>query len=627
VQIRKDMVKINFRYDVGFLRAIAVLVVILFHYQIPFFQGGFVGVDVFFVISGFLMTSIILKGFLYDSFSLKEFYNRRFLRIVPALIGMMLCILLLTYFIYFPIDFKQVSLYSFYSSLFLSNYYYLFNSGYFDPSSQFNILLHTWSLSVEWQFYIIYPLFLLLIKNIYTNQRKKFNTIFFVLTLFSFFLMIVFNNFLPSSFSKISFFSFTHRAWEMMVGGMAFLYKDFFDNKMSNVLKRILNLIALILIGFSVVCFNEKDVWPSSFTLIPVVCSFLIIATHHEFRFYKNSIVQYIGNISYSWYLWHWPIIVISKYFDFKGAGVTFFLIVTSFILSSLSYEFIEKRSKNIKTKILIKATFIVIFASVVGSFFSINEKIFFKEAIDVTEFKSNYEQTRKKQFNSGVCHNVAKIKYKQCLCLNPKKKNILLLGDSHAGQFSLSFRTKLDSTKFNFMEHTVVGSFPLINSKGEQNSTKQFKSLMDKFIPENKNSISLILLSCNWMNYPTSGGYKSNKELGEGITATIKMFEKLGIKVIVIGQGEEYDIEFPRVVAFNLQGNRQKNYVNLESAELNNDLKRIIPSKNYFDIFLNSEIQHYDSKNNIPYMFDDDHMTLYGADQVVDLFLKKKIF
>ncbi|PXY42548.1 hypothetical protein DMB65_00540 [Flavobacterium cheongpyeongense] len=625
--IRKDMVKMNFRYDIGILRAIAVLVVIFFHYQIPLFQGGFVGVDVFFVISGFLMTSIILKGFLHKSFSLNEFYNRRFVRIAPALIGMTLCILILTYFIYFPIDFKQVSLYCFYSTLFLSNYYYLFNSGYFDPSSQSNILLHTWSLSVEWQFYIIYPLFLLFVKNIYTKRRKKFNNIFLVLALLSFLLMIVFNNFLPSSFSKISFFSFTHRAWEMMVGGMAFLYKDFFDNKISNVLKRILNLLALIFIGFSVVYFNEKDIWPSSFTLIPVLSSFVIIATHQEFGFYKNSIVQYIGNISYSWYLWHWPIYVISKYFDFKGVWVTVFLIVLSFLLSSLSYEFIEKRSKNIKTKTLIRATFILIFASVIGSFFSINKKMFSKEAIDVTEFKSNYEQTRKKQFNSGVCHNVTKIKYKQCLCLNTKKKNILLLGDSHAGQFSLSLRTKLDSTKFNFMEHTVVGSFPLINAKGEQNSTRQFKSLMDKFITGNKNNINLILLSCNWMNYPTSGGYKSNRELGEAINATIKMFEKLGIRVLVIGQGEEYNIEYPRVLAFNFQGNRRKNYVNRESAELNNDLKKIIPSKNYFNIFLSSEIQHYDSKNKVPYMFDDDHMTLYGANQIVDLFLKKKIF
>lgn len=621
------MVKMNFRYDIGFLRAIAVLVVILFHYQIPLFQGGFVGVDVFFVISGFLMTSIILKGFINESFSLNEFYNRRFIRIVPVLIIVMLCILLVTYFIYFPIDFKQVSLYSFYSGLFLSNYYYLFNSGYFDPSSQSNILLHTWSLSVEWQFYIIYPLFLLLIKKKYIKQRKKFNTLFLGLTLLSFLLMIVFNNFLPSAFSKISFFSFTHRAWEMMIGGMAFLYKDFFDNKMSSFLKKVLNFIALILIGFSIVYFNEKEIWPSSFTLIPVLGSFVIIASHQELHFYKNPIVQYIGNISYSWYLWHWPIYVISKYFDFRGLGVTIFLIVLSFALSCLSYEFIEKRSKNIKAKVLLKATFIVIFASLIGSFFSINKNMFFKEAIDVTEFKSNYEQTRKKQFNSGVCHNVAKIKYKQCLCINPKKKNILLLGDSHAGQFSLSFRTKLDSTKFNFMEHTVVGSFPLINAKGEQNSTNQFKSLMYKFITENKNSINLILLSCNWMNYPTSGGYKSNRELADGITATIKMFEKLGIKVLVIGQGEEYSIEYPRVVAFDLQGNLQKNYVNCESIELNNDLKRTIPSKNYFDIFLSNEIQHYDPKNKVPYMFDDDHMTLYGANQVVDLLLKKYSF
>ncbi|KIQ20939.1 hypothetical protein RT99_13050 [Flavobacterium sp. MEB061] len=618
----------RFRYDIGFLRALAVFIVVFFHYKIPFFQGGFIGVDIFFVISGFLMTSIILKGFDKDFFSIKDFYIRRFERIVPALAVMMLCVLIITFFIYFPVDLKQVSVYTFFSGLFLSNYYYLFNSDYFDASSQTNILLHTWSLSVEWQFYIIYPLFLVLLKKFYLKRKKEFNAIFLAITLFSFLLVIVFNNFLPSSYSKISFFSFTHRAWEMMFGGMAFLYKDFFENKISDFFKNILIGLSIIVIAISIVCLNETYAWPSSLTLLPVIGTFLVIALNKEYNFYKNSIIQYIGNISYSWYLWHWPICVIARYFDYKGVEVTALLIVISLLLASLSYELIEKRSKLVSLKKMIIGSSFVILISLIGIFGTPNKYLFSKDAVLLSEYKDHYDENRRKQFHSGVCHNVSKVDYKKCLCINIKKKNILLLGDSHAGQFSLSFRKKLDSTKFNFMEHTVVGSFPLINAKGEKRASGQFKSIFNKFIVEHKSNIDVVLLSCNWMNYPNSAGYTSNEELVNDVNATINELKKMGIKkVLVMGQGEEYNIDYPRVIAFNLEGKLGKSYVNQESVILNNDLKKLVPPENYINIFLDNKIKHYDPVNKVPYMFDDDHMTIYGADQIVDLLLKKNIF
>lgn len=618
----------KFRYDIGFLRALAVFIVVFFHYKIPFFQGGFIGVDIFFVISGFLMTSIILKGFDRDFFSIKEFYVRRFERIVPALTVMMICVLAITFFLYFPVDLKRVSIYTFFSGLFLSNYYYLFNSDYFDASSQSNILLHTWSLSVEWQFYIIYPVFLSLFKEYYLRRKRKFNVIFLSITLLSFLLVIVFNNFFPSSYSKISFFSFTHRAWEMMFGGIAFLYKDFFENKISDFFKNVLITTSIIVIGISIVCFNETYAWPSALTLLPVIASFLMIALNKEYSFYKNPAIQYIGNISYSWYLWHWPVYVIAKYFDYKGVEVTALLMGISLLLAGLSYELIEKRSKLISLKKMIIGSSFVILISLIGVFLTPNKNLFSKDAVLLSEYKEHYDEIRRKQFNSGVCHNVSEINYKKCLCINIKKKNILLLGDSHAGQFSLSFRRKLDSTKFHFMEHTVVGNFPLLNAHGEKRASAQFKSIFNKFIVEHKSNIDVILLSCNWMNYPNSGRYASNQELVNDVDATVKRLKKMGIKkVFVIGQGEEYNIDYPRVVAFNLEKKLGKSYVNQESVVLNNDLKKQIPSENYINIFLNNTIKHYDAVNKVPYMFDDDHMTIYGADQIVDLLLKKNIF
>jgi hypothetical protein len=326
--------------------------------------------------------------------------------------------------------------------------------------------------------------------------------------------------------------------------------------------------------------------------------------------------------------LWHWPLWVIAKYFDYTGVEITALLIVISLLLASLSYEFIEKRSKLISLKSMIVGSSFVILISLIGIFASPNKYLFSKDAVLLSEYKDHYDENRRKQFHSGVCHNVSKVDYKKCLCINIKKKNILLLGDSHAGQFSLSFRKKLDSTKFNFMEHTVVGSFPLINAKGEKRASGQFKSIFNKFIVEHKSNIDVVLLSCNWMNYPNSAGYASNEELVNDVNATINELKKMGIKkVLIMGQGEEYNIDYPRVIAFNLEGKLGKSYVNQESVILNNDLKKQVPPENYINIFLDDKIKHYDPVNKVPYMFDDDHMTIYGADQIVDLLLKKNIF
>lgn len=616
----------SFRYDIGFLRAFAVLVVVFFHYQVPFFEGGFVGVDIFFVISGYLMTRIVLSKFQSNSFNLLDFYKRRFVRIVPALIVMMIGVLISAFFLYFPLDFKQASLNALYSTLFLSNYYYLFNSGYFDPSSQFNLFLHTWSLSVEWQFYMIYPLFLMLIKKSYLRSYNRFKFIFLIVTILSFSLVIIFNNYFPSSYSKISFFSFTHRAWEMMLGGLAFLYSDFFQNKLSDLSKRIISFVCFIGLVISVFYFKEDDLWPSYLTILPTMASFLLIALYREYSFYKNKVLQYISSISYSLYLWHWPVYVIGKYYDYKGWSFIIGLLILSVFLSILSYEFLEKKTKIIPIKAIFIITIFTLFFTFSTSVFSLNNFLFNKEAIALTEFESKYEPTRKKQFNSGVCHNMPNINYNDCLNLDLTRKNILLMGDSHGGQYSLSFRNKINKNKYNFIEHTVVGAFPLINSQGTKSSTDQFKELYKNFIVANKDNIDIIIISCHWLTYKNSAGFHSNIQLAAGINETIKFIENLGIKILILGQTEKYNIPFSRTKAFDLEGDKGATYVNEKSYILNNTLKELIPKKNYVDLFLNNNFSHYDVVSKTPYIFDRNHLTVFGADQVVEYLITNNI-
>ena len=165
----------KFRYDINALRALAVISVFLFHLKIPLFSGGFIGVDVFYTISGFLMSKIVIDGLQKNTFSIWDFYSKRIKRIVPALLFLIFMITSVGYFIFLPNDYKTNDVNAFSSLLFYSNFHYWKDSlNYFRQQADSNIFLHTWSLSVEWQFYMIYPLFLLVLKKLgYTKFRVK----------------------------------------------------------------------------------------------------------------------------------------------------------------------------------------------------------------------------------------------------------------------------------------------------------------------------------------------------------------------------------------------------------------------------------------------------------------------
>ena len=172
-----NFIKSPFRYDINALRAIAVLSVIFYHYQFPFLSGGFAGVDIFFVISGFLMSKLILTGLEKQVFSYPAFLWRRIQRIVPALLFLILLVSLTGFLIYFPWDLKASSINALGSLFFYSNILYLHTASYFDASSALNIYLHTWSLSVEFQFYLLYPLLLIGLHTVINQKPWQILTI------------------------------------------------------------------------------------------------------------------------------------------------------------------------------------------------------------------------------------------------------------------------------------------------------------------------------------------------------------------------------------------------------------------------------------------------------------------
>ena len=321
----------KFRQDINGLRAVAIIGVILFHFNNEWLPGGFAGVDVFFVISGFLMTSIVFKGLENNSFTLFEFYVRRANRIIPALAFLCFILMVFGWFYLAPVDYKILGKHALSSLQFSSNVTYLNESGYFDKSVYTKWLLHTWSLSVEWQFYLLFPLVLVMLKKYL--ELKTIKKVFLITTIVAFFmsLFLSFNN--PVS----AFYLLPARVWELLLGGIAFLYPMVMPYKN----KKRIEIIGFGLIIFGYILITNESVWPGYMALIPVFGTYLIILSNRQNSLLTNNIAfQYLGKWSYSIYLWHWPIVVFGVYFSINNWWLLG--IPISILFGYLSYSFVE---------------------------------------------------------------------------------------------------------------------------------------------------------------------------------------------------------------------------------------------------------------------------------------------
>ncbi|WP_051953844.1 acyltransferase family protein [Xenophilus azovorans] len=331
-----------FRNDINGLRAWAVVSVVLFHFGVAGFQGGFIGVDVFFVISGFLMTSIIVEGLASDRFSIASFYRARARRIVPAL-GVLCCALLALGWFWLPSpDYRAFALDAFLALVFLSNVKFWREAGYFDADSHEKLLLHTWSLSVEWQFYLLLPLALVVVWRL-GGRRRGLLACYALLGLAS----LALSWYLTAKSASSAFFLLPTRVWEMIAGGLVFFLKE--RGPASPGGQRALEWTGLAMIVAALAAFDGSTPWPSVHALLPVAgAAFVLLAQRRGSFATGSTVAQWIGLRSYSIYLWHWPVVVILGFAGLSrsvvalGAGMAL-----SLVLGSLSYRYVEKTSAN----------------------------------------------------------------------------------------------------------------------------------------------------------------------------------------------------------------------------------------------------------------------------------------
>jgi peptidoglycan/LPS O-acetylase OafA/YrhL len=330
------------RSDIDGLRAVAIVPVVLFHLGIPWFGGGFIGVDVFFVISGFLITSIIFQEMTGDGFSLLAFYERRIRRIFPALFCMLAVTTLAAAALLLPLDFKAFSQSLVASSVFGANLLFWKTAGYFDGPALMKPLLHTWTLSVEEQFYIFYPVVLFLLLRFLPRRRAMFAVA--GMALVSFLASCVLLRVHPDAVFYLPHF----RAWELLLG--ALLAMPLLRPPQSQRLRDLLSVAGIAMIAYGALAFSEQTAFPGLNALYPCIGAGLILYAGtggHSFvgGFLGGRVVVWMGLISYSLYLWHWPLIVFARYFAIRDLTQIekAAIVAASLLLATLSWRLVEQ--------------------------------------------------------------------------------------------------------------------------------------------------------------------------------------------------------------------------------------------------------------------------------------------
>jgi peptidoglycan/LPS O-acetylase OafA/YrhL len=435
---------LHFREDINGLRAVAVIAVLLFHFDPTWLPGGFAGVDVFFVISGFLMTAIIYRGLEQQRFSLLKFYIARANRIIPALAVLCIALLLFGFFYLTPWEYRALGKHAASSIGFVSNIIYWMESGYFDAASKQKWLLHTWSLAVEWQFYIIYPLLLMLLAKLIPLQKVK--TVILVGTVAGLLFSVISTELWPDA----SYYLLSSRAWQMMLGGVAFFY----PLRVKAAYQLPLEWFGLALIIFSYCWFSKDNAWPGYLALLPALGVFLVIQAQRQKSLLTNNVVmQKIGASSYSIYLWHWPVVVFGYYFAIPNwfiAGIPI-----SFALGWLSYKYVESHSFNKFTRIIdvvkVVPLYLAVFTGLLGSVVFIRDgaNLWLTRQRPVVQqtyqvisqhfsHPTNWGAKPNQRQNLAPCRfnietltksNVSRLQQ----CYQRYGKGILILGDSHA--------------------------------------------------------------------------------------------------------------------------------------------------------------------------------------------------
>ena len=607
----------KYRAEIDGLRALAVIPVILFHAGFELFSGGFVGVDIFFVISGYLITTILIEDIEKNRFSLVNFYERRARRILPALFFVMFICIPFAWMWLSPIQMKDFSQSLVAVSFFASNILFWRESGYFNAAAEEKPLLHTWSLAVEEQYYIFFPIFL------FFSWRFGKNKVFWMIVIFSA-ISLALSEWGWRNKATANFYLAPTRAWEMLAGSIA----AFIIQKRGVKSNNLLALLGLTAILFSIFFYDEKTPFPSVYALVPVtgVVLLVLFAGRATFaaRLLSTKGVVGIGLISYSAYLWHQPLFAFAKIRSLGDPSLALMslLIVASMALAWLSWKFIEnpfRRSSHIynsRSSIFILSVLGILVFSSTGI---IGHETNGYAAQRYSTQQLMYFDTGKPSPLRSKCHfsqEIESLARTECQYFGEEPAEIAVLGNSHATELAYGLAKVLEKNKSSILHYTMSGCRHNFKVLGEKSTVCQrWHDIVIKKLTSNS-SIKTVILSYRNESYLQEQKYRNSLiEISDDLISA-------GKKVVLVLQAPLPGAHIEKYLSYNLQTlpstirgisienwNHTYRAANSLIEEISNDVIVVDPA----DYFCESN-ECLVVKDGKALYFDDDHMSVNGA-------------
>lgn len=611
----------KYRAEIDGLRAVAIIPVIFFHAGFELFSGGFIGVDVFFVISGYLITTLLIEDIEKKQFSILKFYERRARRILPALFFLMFVCILFAWVWMLPDQMKNFSQSLVAVSLFLSNILFWRESGYFDSAAEEKPLLHTWSLAVEEQYYVLFPIFLIL------TWRFGKKRVFWIIVIIAA-ISLILSEWGWRKNANANFYLAHTRAWEIFAGSIsAFIVQK--NGVKKNNLFALFGLTAII---FSIFVYDEKTPFPSIYSLIPVVGAmlFVLYADKQTYvaKILSNKLIVGIGLISYSTYLWHQPLFAFAriKLFEHPSALLMTILIFLSIILGYLSWRFVEKPFR-IQNKFRRKQIFIISLLCVIA-FTSFGLVGHFKNGI-INRFSDDDIKLLNSATSSPLrskCHfsqKIESIEFNACNYFS-EVTTVAVFGDSHATELAFVLAKELEKDGKAVLHHTMSGCRHNFRKNDEYQSVcYNWHEKTIESLKKNK-TIKTVILSYRNEKYIKDQSYRKSLV---NIADTLASSDK---KVILVLQAPLPGVHINKYLNFAMY-NRNSDIKGLSRAEWNKiyfskkDLLKELPDKiNVVDPekLLCDKNNCFVIKDYKAFYFDDNHLSLEGANVVAQYIL-----
>ena len=599
VSDEKEAASLRYRPDIEGLRALAVIPVCFFHFGLPGFPGGFVGVDVFFVISGYLMARLIGQDLAKQRFSVLGFYERRALRLLPALFTVLFVTTIAASLWITPKLFNDFASMLCGTALFSSNLVlWRMSANYFSASTDWNPLVHTWSLSVEEQFYVFFPLLLILVWRMHHAVRiaivALIGSISVALSIWG-----------TANAPTATFYLLPMRAWELLIGALAglVLMSDPAKSSNSGSVPRAVRVLAcvtgLALIVGSMVLFDREMVFPGAAALVPCTGATLLLvfgveSSNPTTRLLAARPVRFIGKISYSLYLWHWPALVITtKYLGTGRAPTTVFkvaLLASAIVIAYLSWRWVEQPFRHLGAwapRVRRVAVFsgtaagVTAFAAFGSAALASNGWPARFPNIDAVSLArqmstdaTNFAWQKYEDDHHRLCFSVRAADWqpRDCFLTHRGTKNALLWGDSFAAAYSSGFFASRRAD-LNIVQYTHPSCPPILDySAASRPECKDFDERVAEIVRHN--DITIVIMAANWSTY-----LQRHKIQYSDIGKTAAFLKSLHVQVILVGQSPIFTFAYPDEYFYSRYGSEQQKrdyYAPLDTdSDINQHIRR----------------------------------------------------